>query len=366
MDWFDKLFISEVKGALSGSVSSWDDLKDKPFGEYEEEYIQEVTEEMVVEWDGGCDGRVTVPAKYGSSSINYVLVSNLLIPDKASAVGSKATTCTADGSNSQESVMPDDQIYETSGCIAVGGGIVSISEENVTVVMPTDSSSTPVTFPHKGLYFVIGTGSNNAGTRICKYVGILTDSVIKTRPAIKPIDEKYLPVSERVEEHLRQITWDGVLVDDLSFEFDGRMMQRVDDAALSIDDLDGATLSFTKSDGSVMDVAIDESDIDAEWLPNAIYYFKQGYGGPLIVVTEDGNPPPVHGVVFSRKGVYFPKTDSYYVSKLEYTARKTIRSTAFDSIITDEMIIPSSTEGSTKKFKISIDDAGTITATEVV
>lgn len=169
---------------------------------------------------------------------------------------------------------------------------------------------------------------------------------------------------ERVEEHLRQITWDGVLVDDLSFEYDGRMLQRVDDAALSIDELDGATLSFTKSDGSVKDVTIAKSDI-LEMVPNVFYYFKSGVGGPLIFVTADGNPPAVHGVVFSRKGVYFPKTSSYYVSKLEYTASKTIRSTAFDSIITEEMIIPSSTEGSTKKFKISIDDAGTITATEV-
>ena len=33
---------------------------------------------------------------------------------------------------------------------------------------------------------------------------------------------------------------------------------------------------------------------------------------------------------------------------------------------TAECIIPSSTEGSTKKFKITVDDSGTITATEVV
>lgn len=32
---------------------------------------------------------------------------------------------------------------------------------------------------------------------------------------------------------------------------------------------------------------------------------------------------------------------------------------------TGEYIIPSSTEGSTKKFKITVDDSGTISATEV-
>lgn len=33
---------------------------------------------------------------------------------------------------------------------------------------------------------------------------------------------------------------------------------------------------------------------------------------------------------------------------------------------TAEYIIPSSTQGSTKKFKITVDDSGTLTATEVV
>ena len=33
---------------------------------------------------------------------------------------------------------------------------------------------------------------------------------------------------------------------------------------------------------------------------------------------------------------------------------------------TAEYIVPSSTQGSTKKFKITVDDSGTLTATEVV
>ena len=33
---------------------------------------------------------------------------------------------------------------------------------------------------------------------------------------------------------------------------------------------------------------------------------------------------------------------------------------------TAEYIIPSSTQGSTKKFKITVDDSGTLTATEVI
>lgn len=38
---------------------------------------------------------------------------------------------------------------------------------------------------------------------------------------------------------------------------------------------------------------------------------------------------------------------------------------AVGNVLNGNIVIPSSTSGSTKKFKISVDDAGTITATEV-
>ena len=36
------------------------------------------------------------------------------------------------------------------------------------------------------------------------------------------------------------------------------------------------------------------------------------------------------------------------------------------SVMTEEIILTSSTAGSTKKFKITVDDSGTLTATEIV
>lgn len=38
---------------------------------------------------------------------------------------------------------------------------------------------------------------------------------------------------------------------------------------------------------------------------------------------------------------------------------------AVGNVLNGNIVIPSSTSGSTKKFKITVDDAGTITATEV-
>lgn len=38
---------------------------------------------------------------------------------------------------------------------------------------------------------------------------------------------------------------------------------------------------------------------------------------------------------------------------------------AVGNVLNGNIVIPSSTSGSTKKFKITVDDSGTITATEV-
>ena len=49
----------------------------------------------------------------------------------------------------------------------------------------------------------------------------------------------------------------------------------------------------------------------------------------------------------------------------KYTGGKLARGNAFEVTKKGELIVPSSTSGSTKKFKITVDDSGTISATEV-
>ena len=55
-----------------------------------------------------------------------------------------------------------------------------------------------------------------------------------------------------------------------------------------------------------------------------------------------------------------PPTD-YYVH--QYSGEQIDR--AVGDVLNGDFIVPSSTSGSQKKFKITVDDAGTITATEV-
>ena len=85
-----------------------------------------------------------------------------------------------------------------------------------------------------------------------------------------------------------------------------------------------------------------------------------------------------NGNVFPEKGVYFLLGDSFYVSGIASADSdtpeitwdgniemvKTIDQKYIPSEL-NEIILPSSTSGSSKKFKITVDDSGTISVTEV-
>ena len=84
------------------------------------------------------------------------------------------------------------------------------------------------------------------------------------------------------------------------------------------------------------------------------------------------------GYVFPEKGVYFVSADIIYTTGVASADSDTPEITWDGNIGTiktidpkyipsklNEIILPSSTSGSTKKFKITVDDTGTISATEV-
>ena len=85
-----------------------------------------------------------------------------------------------------------------------------------------------------------------------------------------------------------------------------------------------------------------------------------------------------YGIVFPKKGVYITKFPDYYVSGIagadsdtpeitwdgDIGELKTIDPKYIPSEL-NEIILPSSTSGSSKKFKITVDDSGNITATQV-
>ena len=111
-------------------------------------------------------------------------------------------------------------------------------------------------------------------------------------------------------------------------------------------------------------------------------YFDLGNGSFMVrdfilfIATDNFE---FHGLVFPEKGVYFASNpDNFYTTGVasadsdtpEITwdgnigTLKTIDSKYIPSEL-NEVILPSSTSGSSKKFKITVDDSGTLKATEI-
>lgn len=114
-------------------------------------------------------------------------------------------------------------------------------------------------------------------------------------------------------------------------------------------------------------------------------YFDFGYGSFLasvgvFFITTNNFEASINGItiVFPKKGVYFTAPSDFYLSgiasaesdtpeitwdgNVEFT--KTIDPKFIPSEL-NEIVLPSSTSGSSKKFKITVDDSGAISATEV-
>ena len=115
------------------------------------------------------------------------------------------------------------------------------------------------------------------------------------------------------------------------------------------------------------------------------YYFHLGNGGFIVngtIVFNAVDNTEYNGenfsIVFPEKGVYFISADGRYVTGVASADSDTPEITWDGNVETiktidpkyipselNEVILPSSTSGSSKKFKITVNDAGAITATEV-
>lgn len=71
------------------------------------------------------------------------------------------------------------------------------------------------------------------------------------------------------------------------------------------------------------------------------------------------------GLTFEETGLYFRKSNGIYVSNLEYMFAGYVAIDEKFLPARTEIIMKSSTVGSVKKFKITVDDSGTLTTTAV-
>ena len=200
------------------------------------------------------------------------------------------------------------------------------------------------------------------------------------------LDENFLGMNENDELSLtgggegkayQQLVTDGTSTakweDRLAYDdsrvvvniYDSSRLVRVSDEVPSFVS-DGVSVNVWLSDGNHETVSVvwDTSGFNAE---NYVYIFP----------SDNATSPD--GFVFPKKGVYFAEFPGvFYVTgfssadsdtpeitwdgNIEFT--KTIDPKYIPSEL-NEVILPSSTSGSSKKFKITVDDSGAISATEV-
>lgn len=112
-------------------------------------------------------------------------------------------------------------------------------------------------------------------------------------------------------------------------------------------------LSTTRTDKYIQKYRIPSSG-DGVTASNALEYMFRSTGG-----TFTGTP--------EINTTYYLSSDNMVVRETELATLNGYVGSMIDTAIEkQEYIITSSTEGSTKKFKITVDDSGTLSATEVI
>lgn len=175
-----------------------------------------------------------------------------------------------------------------------------------------------------------------------------------------------------------EITWDGDTTGRPSATAEGMpyAWYKVSDKILTADQIIGATVTAVQN--GVSQSFVVTSDI----------VVREDYGasiseGTIIIATKQGTYVSAMGgpsISIPETGVYFPYMNSVgttvYTSSLsniiahpfddKYIPDSIARKAELDSRITEkEVILTSSTTDSTKKFKITVNDSGTLTATEI-
>lgn len=160
----------------NGSVSSWNDLTDKPF-------YSEVTETStnVLEWDGNTDGLVSV--EFNSSLIFYKISD--VIPKKNDLIGGSVyfrPISNPDMGENSLKITDDLVMTETED-------ILVLSEGMVVVVKKSGATFQNIQFEEVGVYFIVMTNNDVYSSKLEATSDIFT----VTNEVVHKLDPKYLP-----------------------------------------------------------------------------------------------------------------------------------------------------------------------------
>ena len=172
----------------------------------------------------------------------------------------------------------------------------------------------------------------------------------------KPLTYDYMPEGYPKKDGW-SVEWDGNI--DGKTSAIGQPLYKFSDRVLTYEEFLSATyvLYMGEEQHSGM---VSEAEPKQTQLADAVSNFSCFHGGVQVVVVSEDNAGR-DGVIFPTKGLYV--NDRALPFKL---IKETITPMSADFLpVVDDIIISSSTPDSTKKFKITVDDSGTLKATEV-
>ena len=171
----------------------------------------------------------------------------------------------------------------------------------------------------------------------------------------KPLTYDYMPEGYPKKDGW-SVEWDGNIEGKTSAV--GAPIYKFSDMVLTYEEFLSAKL-VNPSDSSQF-IMVSAMRPKQEKVSDAISVFSAG-DLQIYVISEDNAEVGEEGIIFPTKGLYTNQDAKPFILITE-----TITPMSADFLpVVDEVIISSSTSGSTKKFKITVDDSGTISATEV-
>ena len=179
----------------------------------------------------------------------------------------------------------------------------------------------------------------------------------------KPLTYDYMPEGYPKKDGW-SVEWDGNI--DGKINVAGTQIYKFSDRVLSYEEFLSAKYVLYEGEEQYSGM-VSKAEPKQTQLADAVSRFECLHGGVQVVVVSEDNAG-ASGIIFPTKGLYAFYSEHNPTFKL---IKETITPMDANFIpntiqrVGEDVIIPSSTADSTKKFKITVDDSGNISATEV-
>ena len=322
----------------------WENVQNKPF---------ETVGGDTLEWDGNTDGLVNFAEFYKVSDST---------PTTNELQNGGIITIFAEGEGKTDAEFSGDVVYSNAdgAMVLVNGSILAFA---VAWKDNADLSELDLgVFPEKGIYLFSVEGMHLSSLTINGYTGFTGAEVIKTEAL-----PEHLQFGE-YEEYGDTLTWDGNTdgLESVDMSGDGSMvLYKISDAMPTQGDIQGNwEISFKLFDGTggatVSETLLtDLGRFDYSDIPMFLFLNSMP---TLVVMPSNYAGFNITGGIYVVDHIEFTEGEAY-ISSLTingYTGFITKTVTPLD-----EKYMPVLKSPSGKKFKITVDDTGTLTATEV-